>query len=65
MTRGVRYCTRRALSMEDLSKKSPSVLLKDLSKVLLDTSRALEARKKAGNVSNAQDHIDKKSGKFI
>lgn len=51
--------------MEDLSKKAPSVLLKDLSKVLLGTSRALEARKKAGNVSNAQDDIDKKSGKFI
>ena len=65
MTRGVRYCTRGVLTMEDLSKKSPSVLLKDLSKVLLDTSRALEARKKAGNISNAQDDIDEKSGKFI
>ena len=48
--------------------KSPSVLLKDLSKVLLESSKALEAKKKTSNAEqddiDEQDDINDKSGKL-
>ena len=61
----IEYITRGSavkVQMEsNLLKKSPSALLKDLSKVLLESSMVLEAKKK----EQKQEATDDENGKLV